>query len=233
MGPDAANGTVTNEASLRWEHTDGPSGSGDTEKTDTKVYNLGITKIANDSVKTRLEGAIFELYSDEACTKPIYVIPTGQEGVYILDDVDVEMSGIERVTARQKYDSPDLTKWLAEDPKPDADGTPRRNDMITPENGQLVVLGLEAGTYYLKETKAPDGYNKLALPVAVTVGGNVVSTYDNGYQVYGMNVTNNRGVELPSTGGKGTVMMITFGTMIAMAFAVLLITQKKMTIYHD
>jgi LPXTG-motif cell wall-anchored protein len=48
-----------------------------------------------------------------------------------------------------------------------------------------------------------------------------------------LNIANNKGVELPSTGGEGTMMMITIGTMIAMAFAVLLITQKKMSIYQD
>ena len=46
-------------------------------------------------------------------------------------------------------------------------------------------------------------------------------------------VHNSKGAELPSTGGIGTMMLITIGTMIAMAFAVLMITQKKMSIYHD
>jgi LPXTG-motif cell wall-anchored protein len=46
-------------------------------------------------------------------------------------------------------------------------------------------------------------------------------------------VENSKGVELPSTGGEGTMMLITFGSIVAMAFAVLLITHKKMSIYHD
>jgi LPXTG-motif cell wall-anchored protein len=46
-------------------------------------------------------------------------------------------------------------------------------------------------------------------------------------------VRNSRGVELPSTGGEGTMIMITVGTIIALAFAVLLITHKKMSVYHD
>ena len=48
-----------------------------------------------------------------------------------------------------------------------------------------------------------------------------------------LNIANNSGVELPSTGGHGTMLMITIGTMMAIAFAVLLITQKKMSVYHD
>ena len=39
-------------------------------------------------------------------------------------------------------------------------------------------------------------------------------------------------IELKS-GGKGTIMLITFGTLVAMGFAILLITQKKMSIYKD
>ena len=233
VGPDAVTGPVKNEASLSWVHTDGPAGSEDTEITDTKVHNLGITKIANDTAKTRLAGATFELYSDSDCTVPVHVIPTGAVGVYIMDDIDTVISGSERTTAREKYAGSELTAWLAADPHPDSDSTNRRNDMTTPANGQLVVLGLEDGTYYLKETEAPAGYNKLALPVAVEVGGSTVSTYDNGYQVYGATVENSKGVELPSTGGEGTMMLITIGTIIAMAFAVLLITHKKMSIYHD
>lgn len=232
VGPDAVLGTAINEAGLSWVHTDGPSGNEDTEKTETKVYNLGITKIANDAAKTPLAGAVFALYSDSACTKPVHVIPTGEEGVYILDDVDTDISGSNRTTAREKYAGAALNTWLAADPEPDGDGTNRRNDMTTPANGQLVVQGLEAGIYYMLETEAPDGYNKLALPVALTVGEGAVSTYGS-HQVYGMNVINNRGVELPSTGGEGTMMLITIGSMVAMAFAVLLITHKKMTVYHD
>ena len=53
------------------------------------------------------------------------------------------------------------------------------------------------------------------------------------YTVYSKIVNNSQGVQLPSTGGKGTMMLITFGTMVAVAFAVLMITQKKMSIYND
>ena len=233
VGPDAVTGPVQNEASLRWEHTDGTSGNEDTEKTDTKVHNLGITKIANDAAKTRLPDAIFGLYSDADCTNPLFVIPTGEMGVYILDDIDTIVSGKERVSAREKYASDELTEWLAEDPYPDADGTNRRNDMVTPANGQLVVLGLEDGKYYVKEIEAPEGYNKLTLPVEVEVGGPNVTTYDSGHQVYGVHVVNNQGQELPSTGGTGTILLISIGTMVAMAFAVLMITQKKMSTYRD
>ena len=100
---------------------------------------------------------------------------------------------------------------------------------------------------------APDGYNKLATTTLVTVGetnstffviadaaGNVYDAQTavgdqvkHTYLATIADVENSKGVELPSTGGEGAMMLITIGTMIAMAFAVLLITHKKMSVYHD
>ena len=46
-------------------------------------------------------------------------------------------------------------------------------------------------------------------------------------------VGNSKGAELPTTGGRGTTMLITFGSLIAIGFAVFLITHKKMSVYTD
>ena len=272
VGPDAAGSTATNSAVLDWITVEGPLGPDTPQTTETKVYNMGITKVANDgtatSAATRLAGAIFELYRsyDEKTntySDPVNVIPTNNEGVYILDDIDTEISGQNKVYSREMYDvdKEALDPWetyILNDPNPEAGeeatqeeliAQNRRNDVVTPASGQVVILGLEAGTYYLKETKAPEGYNQLPTAAVVVVGEGYTSTFDNGYKtlpteehpegidvkysVYNKTVENNRGFELPSTGGEGTVMLITFGSMIAMAFAVLMITQKKMSIYRD
>ena len=133
-------------------------------------------------------------------------------------------------------------------------GSNKTNVVTSQVNGKLVILGLELGTYYLEEFEAPSGYNALSGPVTVAitetssksfdiyaeadgdvadvqVAGSLYNHYE--YSVTQKTVTNNKGHELPSTGGEGTMMMITFGTMIAIAFAVLMITQKKMSIYRD
>ena len=260
VGPDAANSIAKNSASLDWVTPEGTFGPDDPETTETKVYNMGITKIASGSsanaAATRLAGAIFELYRNydpesKTYSNPVYVIPTNNTGVYILDDVATVISGTNKVTSREMYAGYWET-WAEQGTKTvaiDGNAVKVRNDVETPASGQVVILGLEAGTYYLKETKAPEGYNQLVDPVTVEVGTGSTAIYDNGYKtlptveqpegtdvtfsVYSAAVENNRGVELPSTGGKGTMMLITFGTMIAMAFAVLLITQKKMTAYQE
>ena len=234
VGPDAAKTTVENSATLTWFiNAETPDGPEYPQKTETTVYNLGITK--TDATGKVLAGATFELYKDKAYTQPVYIIKTNNEDVYILDDFMTSISGANRTTSREKY----AGYWES------YIGTKNgRNDMTTHDSGQLVILGLESGTYYLKETVAPAGYNQLPDPVEVVVGsGTQTDVYDNGYKnldgtdisynVYSIPIVNNQGVELPSTGGTGTMLLITIGTMVAMAFAVLLITHKKMSVYHD
>ena len=53
------------------------------------------------------------------------------------------------------------------------------------------------------------------------------------YTVTSTIVENSKGVELPSTGGEGTFWLITLGTLMAIGFAVFLITNKKMSVYTD
>lgn len=250
VGPAASGTTAKNTAHLEWTTPEGDTGPEPPQVTETKVYNMGVTKIANDGTAehaaTRLAGAVFELYSDAACTQPVYVIPTNNTGVYILDDVDTNVSGYNRITSREMY----VGHWenyingTEDNPNPNGPGN-KRKDMVTPTNGQLVIMGLEAGTYYLKETVPPVGYNKLPAAQEVKVGpeGTAGTYSDSGYKdlegkpiqfaVSKIEIENNKGVELPSTGGVGTMMMIGFGTMVAIAFAILMITQKKMSIYHD
>ena len=239
------NTNLWNTARLTWtsDTTDGPD---EPSTTDITVYALGLEKVDADT-KKHLAGAVFEVYRDAGCTQPVYVIPTNIKGVYILDDLNTIVSGQNRETSRAKY-ADYLEAYLG------ANYTTTQKNVVTSEaNGKLVILGLEAGDYYLKETKAPDGYNKLATTTMVTVGqtnnsffviadgnGNVVDEQNaiegytqHNYTATSTTVENSKGVELPSTGGEGTMMLITIGTMIAMAFAVLLITHKKMSIYHD
>jgi len=87
--------------------------------------------------------------------------------------------------------------------------------------------GLKDGTYYLEETKAPEGFNKLDEPVPVVVEG----TKQNNRPVpviKEVTVENNSGTKLPSTGGIGTKLFITIGSLLAVISAVVLVTNKRM-----
>ena len=101
-------------------------------------------------------------------------------------------------------------------------------------NGQVRITGLGAGTYYLKETKAPDGYNKLTDRIKVTVDGNnkaVVTTNNDGtitYENGGIEVVNNSGSLLPSTGGMGTTVIYIAGAALVIVAGVTLVVRRRM-----
>lgn len=113
-------------------------------------------------------------------------------------------------------------------------------------NGKLILSGLDVGTYYLTETKAPGGYNKLSAPILVEIkdlkngiadaeskGPNGKPEYipttpsaaeteaDDGYVP--LTVVNSQGFTLPSTGGMGTVLFTTIGIVLMGGGLVLLL----------
>lgn len=94
--------------------------------------------------------------------------------------------------------------------------------------GNIVISGLEAGTYTLTEVSAPKGYNKLgaAITVVIDANGNVTKNGErlNGYS---FDVINTTGTVLPSTGGIGTIIFIVIGSLITIVFAVALIAKIR------
>lgn len=101
------------------------------------------------------------------------------------------------------------------------------------EAGRATVKGLDANTtYWLEETEAPAGYNKLAGRVAVAIGNSNLTTTMTGDTWVegngGVQITNKAGTELPSTGGMGTTIFYVVGSILVLAAVVLLITKKRM-----
>ena len=125
---------------------------------------------------------------------------------------------VDETTYYAKFDNGLLTGWTT-------DATASGVTMTSNSTKALVLSGLDAGTYYLEETKAPDGYNKLTDPVTVTIteDGKVNETANG--TVY---VSNNAGATLPSTGGMGTTLFYVIGGGLMVAAVVLLVTKKRM-----
>ena len=109
--------------------------------------------------------------------------------------------------------------------------------LVSDVKGEIAVEGLDADTYYLEETKAPDGYNKLAGPVKVEISHTVI---DKGAHmshtlkldttnVEKVEIENKSGTELPSTGGIGTTIFYVLGSILVIGAVVLLIAKKRMS----
>lgn len=106
--------------------------------------------------------------------------------------------------------------------------------------GDITINGLDDATvYYLYETKAPAGYNRLTAAVRFEItatysdaGDNctsVTATVNNDVQSsVSVNVKNNKGSTLPSTGGIGTTLFYVIGGGLMAVAAVLLVTKKRM-----
>lgn len=126
--------------------------------------------------------------------------------------------------------------------------------LTTDSTGNIVVNGLKNGKYYLVETKTNDGYNLLSKPVKVEINvtyttssetvtetdiyGNTTSTTtvetktfedgeaDNG--TYKIKVQNNKGFQLPITGGTGTLLASIISILLMMGGALLFNSSRKM-----
>lgn len=103
-------------------------------------------------------------------------------------------------------------------------------EMKSAANGQFNVKGLDAGTYYLRETTPPAGYSACpdtTIVISATHDGNRVNLESS--KLY-TTIINNKagGITLPSTGGIGTTIFYVVGGGLMVAAIVLLVTKKRM-----
>lgn len=126
-------------------------------------------------------------------------------------------------------------------------------------NGKFNVIGLDAGTYYLEETQAPNEFNKLTSPIEIIITANTTNGQGgNGNQAelteikvkvgegtevlvgnenikagkVPVTVVNKKGSTLPETGGIGTTIFYVVGVVLMLGAGVLLITKRRMSAKH-
>ena len=177
----------------------GDSSSTTWDKTTTTTFSFDIVK--TDSDKKVLDGAKFELYDAENAGNKIPLVKN-TDGTY-------------RVATTAEAEAEGFTSAVI-------------------DAGRATVNGLDANTtYWLEETEAPDGYNKLAGRVEVKIENANLSTTMEGDTWAegngGVQITNNKGSELPSTGGIGTTIFYVIGGILVVGAGVLLITKKRMS----
>lgn len=116
----------------------------------------------------------------------------------------------------------------------DKDITGTTYEFTTTNTAPIIIKGLEAGTYYLHEIDAPDGFNKLKEPVEIQIVvepilGNdatnnatldnpvyIIDDTANGQVDNAVKVLNKKGIELPETGSIGTIGLTVAGVAIVL-----------------
>ena len=122
-----------------------------------------------------------------------------------------------------KYDSTNGVTWV--------DSVNDATRYMTGSDGKLVNVfkGLKDGTYTLVETVVPAGFNKTADESFKITSGTGDSYEVGNLETRNIKVLNNKGVELPSTGGIGTTMFYVIGGALVLVAVVLLVTRKRMS----
>lgn len=182
-----------NTAKLEYSNKPGTNETGTTTPVEKKVYTA---KIVVDKVEkgtdTKLANAEFVLYKKDAVTNAVTY--------YKLTEATTT--------------EPAKVTWV----DAFADATVVKTDTI----GAAEFIGLSNGTYYLKETKAPDGYNVLTADVEITITGN---ENDDTTLTHTEKVENNKGALLPETGGMGTIGLTALA--VAVVACALFLPKKK------
>ncbi len=170
------------------------------DKTVTYTYEFDIVK--TDSSANLLDGAVFYIYNDDSCEWPLPIREV-TKNVYEVVALGGKM---------WEYKAEEIPIKIV-------------------NGGPTTIRGLDGNTtYYLKEVQAPEGYNVLinAQSVQLQSSNSKAVVSEGKYQNGGVQVINKTGSELPETGGLGTTLFITFGSLIAVAAGVLLITKVRM-----
>lgn len=163
---------------------------------------------------------------------------------YALDSTnhEVALSGAKFVLYRMDGDTKEYAKLTNNKIDGWVNDKGRATTLETSGKGDILIEGLNVGTYYLEETEAPAGYNKLTKPIEVKITATSDATgvsetveyrnqNDSTYTPATdatVKVLNKAGTQLPSTGGIGTTLFYVIGGGLMAVAAVLLVTKKRM-----
>lgn len=209
----------TNKAVVEYSNDPTTSGTGTSEPSivdvhtfDFTIYKYYLKDQNNEEDKTALANAEFELYKANAAGDAADT----DAKINIVD----ERNGVYRQATADEAKATGFTSAK----------------IVSDADGKVLVKGLDAGIYYLRETKAPGGYNKLLSDIKVeikanydvttgkltsysvdytyngkTTNGNAITDKDSHPEVA---VENKTGAQLPSTGSKGALMVTLAGIVL-------------------
>ena len=204
----------------------------------TTIYVEYVAIVKDDApINTAMKNTTYLTYgdnnlkTDESETKTYtYGIP-----VFKYTGNDVGLAGAKFILLKNKNaDESDAIKFTQAGKKytyaADQTSAAATTTLVSPDLGHFTIQGLQADTYYLKETEAPKGYNKISEPIKIVVG-----TDENGKQIITVSdksvdevkVQNNTGSLLPSTGGMGTTLIYVVGSILVLASGIVLFSKRK------
>lgn len=199
-----ANAVVTekNKAQLEYGNKPGETTTTTPSEAKTPTYPLDILKKKSRS-EEKLAGAKFELYKNEADAK----------------------AGINAITvsgSNGNYVVDSTSSTTVFESAASIDG----------KDYNLHLNGLAAGEYWLKETEAPAGFNKLTDPVKITITKAddaewTVKKNDTKEEDKIIDIENSTGSLLPSTGGAGVVVFAGVAILLVFGVAVSFIRDKR------
>lgn len=113
-------------------------------------------------------------------------------------------------------------------------------EMKSAEDGTFKIVGLDAGTYTLKETTTPAGYNTCdpitivitathAEDASETTANTTISMTQDGTETSENVIENNKGTVLPETGGMGTTIFYALGSVLVLGAVIVMVTRKRMS----
>ena len=199
-----ANAVVTEQNKAQLEYGNNPNDTTNTTPSivKTPTYPLDINKIKTGTTDM-LPGATFKLYKGSVADGNVVKVSAvaGKDGCYV---VDPNSQITEMVTIKDKIDG---------------------------KGYNLHLNGLAAGTYYLEETKAPDGFNKLTAPIKIVIekNGETYTITADGADGNILTVQNSTGSLLPSTGGTGVIVFAGVAILLVFGVAVSFIRDKRKT----
>ncbi len=118
--------------------------------------------------------------------------------------------------------------------RPIEEGETAVDNLMSQDDGTFNIIGLDAGTYTLKETVVPDGYNKaddVTIEISAThienaskKGANLTLTKE----IADNTIVDESGATLPETGGIGTTLFYVFGAILVLGAGVVLVSRRRM-----
>ena len=194
--------TEKNKAQLEYGNKPGETTTTTPSEAKTPTYPLDINKIKKGT-EEKLAGAKFSLYTSEEDAK------NGENAIKVSgSNGNYVVDPASTTTEFESAKSIDGKKY------------------------NLHVNGLAAGDYWLVETKAPEGFNKLTNPIKVTItkAGDTEWTVskDNAEETDKIiDIENSTGSLLPSTGGRGAIVFAVIAALLVFGVAVSFIRDKR------